>query len=286
MGIIAGLLSMLGWGTSDFLAAKSSRKIGFTLTLFWTQTVSFLIALIYFFVNFQILNIANIPKFIISLAISGFLYMIATLAFYKGLKEGQVSLVSPIGASWVMITIILSVIFLKEVLQTNQIIAIILIILGIVLVSADVGGILRIKKLTSFAGIKEGLIAMFGWGLSLFLVIPASKGLGWFLPVFLLRLFTILFLASYILFSKQSFKINFQPPLLALILPIGLLDMIAFFAYSFGVGGGYTSIVAPIAASFPIVTIILARIFFKEKFILTQVFGIVSVIIGLILISI
>jgi drug/metabolite transporter (DMT)-like permease len=286
MGIISGLLSMLGWGTADFLAAKSSRKIGNVLTLFWMQLVGFSIALIYFLINFRSFNINDISEIIVILIIIGFLQTVAYLAFYRGLKEGQVSLVSPIGASWAMVTVILSVIFFKEVLQTNQIVAIILIILGIILVSINIKEFLRRERFTLLAGTKEGLIAMFGWGLSLFLIIPPSKILGWFLPVFLFRLFSILFLTSYIFIGKQSFKMSFQPSLLALLLPIGFLDTGAFFSYSFGVSGEYASIVAPIAASFPLVTIILARVLLKERLVLNQLLGIASIITGLILISI
>lgn len=286
MGIIFGLLSMFGWGISDFLAAKSSRKIGYLLTYFWTQLIAFLIALIYFWIKFPTLNISNIPQYLIFLLPAGLLFLVGTLAFYKGLTEGQVSLVSPIGASWAMITVVLSVIFFKEILQTNQIIAVILIISGIVLVSLNLKEILRIKKLALFGGIKEGLIAMLAWGISLFLLVPASKALGWFLPVLALKFFGLLFLVFFIMFSKKSLKIDFQTSLLTLLFFIGFLDMVAFFGYSFGVEGVYASIIAPIAASFPLVTVMLARIFLKEKIIFNQALGIAGVIAGLILISI
>jgi len=286
MSITSGLFSMLGWGIGDFLAAKASRKIGFILTFFIAQIFGFLIILIYFFVNFQTLNIANIPKFFIILSIIGLLSTIATLAYYKGLKEGQVSLVSPIGASWAIITVILSMIFLKEILQKNQIIAILLVILGIILVSINIRELLKIKKINLFIGVKEGLIAMFGWGICFFLLTPMVKVLGWFLPTFLSKLISILFLTFYIFTSKQSLKINFPNPILIWIFLIGLLDVVAFFAYSFGVIREYASIIAPIAASYPLVTVLLARIFLKEKFVLNQIIGIISIIFGLILISI
>ena len=277
---------MFGWGTSDFLAAKSSRRIGYLLTYFWTQLVAFLIALIYFWIKLPTLNINNIPQYLIFLLPAGFLFLVGTLAFYKGLTEGQVSLVSPIGASWAMITVVLSVVFFKEVLQTNQIIAIILIISGIILVSVNLKELLKIKRLTLLGGIKEGLIAMLAWGISLFLMVPVSKALSWFLPVFALKLFGLLFLVIYTMFSKKSLKIDLQIPLLILLFLIGFLDIIAFFAYSFGVEREYASIVAPVAASFPLVTIILARIFLKEKIVFNQALGIAGVIAGLILISI
>lgn len=277
---------MFGWGTSDFLAAKSSRQIGYVLTYFWTQLVAFLITLVYFFVKFPTLNVNNIPQFLIFLIPAGFLYLVGTLAFYRGLIKGQVSLVSPIGASWSMIIVILSVIFFKEVLATNQIIAIVLITLGIIFVSINLKELSQIKKLTLLIGTKEGLVAMLAWGLSLFLIIPASKALGWFLPVFTFKFSGLFFFTLFVLFSRHSLRINFQLSLLTLLFLVGFSDVIAFFGYSFGVGGEYASIVAPVAASFPLVTIVLARIFLKEKLVLNQLFGVAGIIAGLILISI
>lgn len=285
IGIISGLLSALGWGTADFLAAKSSRKIGNVLTLFYMQIVGFCIALIYFLANLSSFNMNEIPKSIVLLIIIGFLQTIAYLAYYKGLEKGELSLVSPIGSSYVMIVVILAVIFLRESLKIPDVAAIILIILGIILVSINLKDAQMIKKLHMFAGAKQGLIAMLGWGISMFLIVPASKALGWFLPVFLFRLFGILFLSFYIFIKKQSLKTNSQHSLSVLILLVGVLDVVAFFSYSLGVAKEYTSIVAPVAACFPVVSIILARIFLKEKLALNQLFGVAAIIIGLVLIS-
>jgi drug/metabolite transporter (DMT)-like permease len=286
MGILLGLLSMLGWGTSDFLAAKSSRKIGYLLTYFWTQVIALAIALIYFFVKFSTADLNNMLQYLVFLLPAGVLFMIGTLSFYKGFTKGQVSLVSPIGASWAMVTVILSVIFFKEVLEINQIVAIVLIILGIVLVSVNLKELLKIRRFALLGRIKEGLIAMLAWGISLFLMVPASKALGWLVPVVALKFFGLLFLAIFVVFSKQSLKINFRLSLLTLLFFIGFLDMVAFFGYSLGVRGEYASIIAPVAASFPLITVILARIFLKEKLVLNQAFGIIGIITGLILISI
>ena len=61
--------------------------------------------------------------------------------------------------------------------------------------------------------------------------------------------------------------------------------MVAFFAYAFGIRGEQVSIIVAIVAAFPLVTIVLARIFLKERLVLNQALGIASVITGLILIS-
>ncbi|MBZ9577726.1 DMT family transporter [Patescibacteria group bacterium] len=285
MGILSGLLSMFGWGTSDFLAAKSSRKVGYLITYFWTQLFAFSIAFVYLLIKLPTLNINNVFQFLVFILPAGFLYMVGTLFFYKGFTKGQVSLVSPIGASWAMITVILSFVFLKEVLKTNQIAAIILMIIGVVLVSINLKELLKVRKLALLGGIKEGLIAMLAWGFSLFLIVIPSKTFGWFLPVFGLKLFGIMFIVIYAMLIKQSLKVKLQLSLLALFFLVGFSDMVAFFGYSFGVEGEYASIIAPVAASFPLVTIILARIFLKERIVLNQAFGIVGIIAGLILIS-
>ncbi|HEX3036911.1 MAG TPA: EamA family transporter [Thermodesulfobacteriota bacterium] len=128
-------------------------------------------------------------------------------------------------------------------------------------------------------------IAMFSWGVSLFLIVPPSKVLEWFLPVFVFRLFALIMLTTFMLYTKSMFKVKFQPSSLILILSIGFLDVGAFFTYSFGVSSAYASVVAPIAGTFTMVTILLAKIFLKEKIVPNQAIGIIGIIAGLGLIS-
>lgn len=288
MGILYGILSMFGWGTADFLGAKSSRRVGHFLTLFWMQFIGTLIAFIYFLIKFSTLNIGEIYRYSFPLLIIAILQTGAYLNFYKGLEKGKVSIVSPLASSWALVTVILSVIFYKESLTNLQIVSIISIISGIILLSVDLKEISKIRKLKIFTGVKEGIIAMLGWGISFFLMSPVSKNLGWFLPVFIFKVFAVVILLFFFLLKvdKELFLRSLQFPTLFFLLPIGFLDVGSFFSYSVGIRIGYSSIIAPIAASFPLVTIFLARIFFKERITTTQVIGIAAVLGGIILISI
>ena len=131
-------------------------------------------------------------------------------------------------------------------------------------------------------------MAMFGWGIAMFLIVPPAKALGWFVPILTLRLFTILFLIIFLSFNKnykQSSQ-NLRFSLFPILFLIGFFDVIAFFTYNLGVIGNYTSIVASVGGSFSLVTIILARIFLKEKLVVSQIAGIIGIISGIILISI
>ena len=212
--------------------------------------------------------------------------MIAYLSFYKGLEKGDVSLVSPVGATWGLVTAILGVIFFKEALSFTQISAVALIILSVIMLSINIKDILKEKKFKLLIGVKEGIIAMLGWGISLFLLVLPGKSLGWFLPAFIFRSFVLLILSTYIIFSKKQFvpkKIKFP---IFLLLLIGIFDVGGFFSYSFGVAGGYASVVAPIGSAFALVSVILAKIFLKEKLDISKIIGICGIVIGLILISI
>lgn len=285
MGILSGLASMFGWGTADFLAAKASRKIGNVLTLLFMQVVGFFVASLYFLLSPAKLNISAFSEHLIVLLIVAILQTGAYLAFYQGLSSAKVSLVSPIGASWGLVTAVLSVVFFKEILSFNQTLAVALIVLGLILLSLDIKELIKIRKITVLGGVKEGLVAMFGWGISMFLIVGPSQELGWFLPVYIFRLFAIVLLILYVFWSKTDFKEKVRIEHLKLLLPVGLLDIFAFFSYSFGVQGESASIVAPVAAAFPLITIVLVRIFLKEELSLSQGLGIVGTALGLVLIS-
>src|SRR3989344_6906350 len=156
MGILAGLLSMVCWGTAIFLAALASRKFGNFLTLFWMQLFGFHVGAVFFIFNFKSFAYFSIPQNIPLLLIVAMLQVIAYLAFYKGLEKAQVSLVSPIGAAWGLVTAVLGVIFLKEKLSGTQILSIGFIVVGILLLSININDFIKLKKINLLAGVKEG----------------------------------------------------------------------------------------------------------------------------------
>lgn len=281
-----GLATMSFWGVAIFFEAIANRKLKNVVVLFWMQLFGFLLGVTYFVYNFHSFNLSSVYSYFPNLIAIAILQIIAYLSFYKGLAKGQVSLVSSIAASWGLLTAILGVIFLKEVLKINQILAIIFIIAGIILVSVNIKDLLNNKKIKLLIGVKEGLIAMFCWGISLFLLASLTKVIGWFLPVFVFRFLLLLFLSTYILLLKKTFVPKKTKFPLWLLLAIGVFDMAGFFTFSLGTSGAYASIVAPIGSAYTLVTIILAKIFLKEKIKTNQMIGIAGIIAGLILISV
>ena len=153
------------------------------------------------------------------------------------------------------------------------------------MISVNLKDLIKNKSLQLLTGVKEGLISMLGWGISLFLLISVTKELGWFLPAFIFRLLMLLLLTTYILYSKKSPLPKTDNFPWKILLVIGIFDMLAFFTYSLGVSSSYGSIVAPISSANTLITIILSLIFLKEKIKLRQTVGIAAIVSGLVLIS-
>lgn len=276
LGIIFGLLAMLGWGIADFFAKKAVNKVGPYRTFFYSHSISFILVLIYF-IFFP--NTTNLTLLIIFLfLIETFFNAIGFLCFYKGIKIEKLSIISPIVACNPIIVVILSFIFLNEILNLNQYFGIGLMIIGLIFVSIQGKFKVENKK-----GVYMALLAMLGWGVATFMFGYLVKQSNWVAAIFLARLFTWLW--GFLFFKLKKVSLSFPKIVFNYILLMALLELVGIFSFSFGVVGEKVSIIGPIAALYPAVTLIMARIFLKEKLILYQKIGAIGILIGLILVS-
>jgi len=184
MGVVMGLATMALWGVAIFLAAIANQKLENIIVLFWMQAFGFLLGIVYFLSKLHLFDLTLVLKYLPQLITIAILQIGAYLSFYRGLSKGQVSMVSSIGASWGLLTAILGVVFLKETLRLNQILAIILIAIGIVFVSINLKELISNKKLKLLVGVKEGLMAMACWGVALFLLASLTSIFSRFNAIF------------------------------------------------------------------------------------------------------
>ncbi|MDD5178200.1 MAG: DMT family transporter [Candidatus Nanoarchaeia archaeon] len=278
-GIIFGIIAMLCWGTADFFVANAVRKTSSFKTFVWSQ----IIGLILFFIIFSLFFNIQIPSLslVILILASGLLGAVSYLAFYKGLQIGKVSIISPVSACWPVIAIILSLIFLSEKLTGIQSIGISLAIIGAILTSFKFNDLLKLKNVAT--GIKYGVVALIGWGIYFTFIDILVSELSWFLPMFFIKIATVLCLLTNSTIMKK--EISFPKNVALFIILIGILEAVAYLFYGIGITSEYTAIVAPIVATFPMVTIILARVFFKEKLELNQKLGVAFVLVSLVILS-
>lgn len=278
-GIFFGIIAMMSWGASDFFVTKSARGCEPFKAFLWSQIVALIILFTIFLTFFET------PKFSLSIAglilSSALCTVIANMAFYKSLKVGKVSIVMPVASCWAVVTVLLSLIFLNQSLTQNRALGVVLAITGAVLVSFSWKDL---KKLKNHAeGVNYAIIAALAYGVDFVLIDMMANKIGWFFPILFVGLVTACFLSIYAGMSGKD--ISFPKNIWHFIILVGILDTVAYLFYSSSVTTVHGAVMAPIAASSPAVSILLGKIFFKEKTERHQEIGIISVLIGLILLS-
>lgn len=284
--IIGGLGAMLGWGISDFFAKKTVDKIGDTVALFWMQALGLIPLVIFFLFNFDLSNFSlnQIPYVILWGVIDGTGY----LMFYKALEKGKVSIVSPIVASYSAFSVLISALVFGEQLSSKILLILGVIFAGIMFTSIDFEEVKKdgFDKKDLVKGVPEALL-----GVALFSVwFPFwdnfVSGGNWLVLVILLRAVITLFLFGVTKVSKLSTEVKDLQVVKWLVI-IGLLDAIAYLTLTWGYGvTSYTSLISVLSATFSLPTLLLARIFLKEKLQLTQWGGIGLILLGLALLGV
>lgn len=213
---------------------------------------------------------------------SAFFTVIANLAFFKSLKLGKVSIVMPVASCWAVTTVLLSLIFLNQSLMRNHIIGVVLAIVGAILVSFKWKDL---KKLQNRAeGVTYAVVAALAYGIDFVIIDIIANEIDWFFPILFVGLVTACYLSIYAAVSKKD--ISFPKNVWLFIVLVGVLDTLAYLSYSSSVTTIYGAIVAPIGAVSPAISIILAKLFLKERIEINQEIGMVSVLIGVIMLSV
>lgn len=286
IGIIFGLLSMFFYGIEKVIIKKPIDKIGPYFSLIYQQI----------FVSIILLAFACfIGK--LSFPGKGILFLILFAAFvgffgiyylYKGIGVGKLSIVLPIANSFPILTVLLSYYFYREKLGINQIAAIIIIFIGMLVISFRYSEIRRIKLTKRiFPGVGYAFVTFLCWGLYFFLIKPVVLALNPITATAYLEtsilLFGLLFFwgktkGDWIMFSSKGTLFY------CFLAGIGVAFGALFF--NLGIKNEPVSIITPIANSSLLVSVLASRIFLKERIELNQKIAIFLILAGIILISI
>ena len=290
--VIVGLIAMLTWGIADFLQSIPVRKIGIYKTMFLSNFFGYILLLpIFFFRQYLSISFSNL----VLLFIGGFFQAIAVKNFYEAMQTGEIAIVTPISASYPLVSVILFILFLGSKLNFITGIAIFILILGIVLTSTDIK---KLKNIREAKGVNQAIIAFFIWGVEFFVLDLVAKehilfGISFpetsYIAVFFFSsLFNGLFMLVYSLMNKglpTKLEIkDIKKPIL-IILITAITYAFTWIVVNYGLAIGNSAVVTSISSIYPLICVILAMIFYKEKLVLNQKIGIVTIVIGLVLIS-
>jgi len=283
IGIIFGIVALIAWGISDFFAAHSTRNTNATKTFFWSQATSLaLLTITFFLFFFKIPSISTVQWIqIVALTV---VTIAAFLTFYKGLHVGKVGSVSPIVAAWPTVTLFFALTLLGEHLTSLQGIAVALVILGGVLSSFKIHNILKMNFKSIVKGANYAVAAAVLFGIAFTIVDPLVATMGFFIPMLVSKAMQVPILAAYA--RTRKIDISFPRNIVLPIALVGGLEFVGLMSYTLAISSEFTAVIAPMASAVPMVTIILARIFFKERLDAIQWLGVFTVLTGVAILSI
>lgn len=281
---LAGSITAICWGSADWLVSRLSKKRDKFIINFAFQIPSSMIMLpILLMGDFTMPTLTQIGViFIMSSLFTG-----AFLSFIKAFSTGSVGIVVPLGNTYSLITLVLSVAFLGTAITSPQIAAVLLIIVGAITLAyeknTDKIPLRELHQTTFFA-----LGAAVMWGVTFFFadtivgVVPWQVITG-YTSVFM----TVMAFILAVYFSKGSTAVTLRKSLnLKIALAGGVIGQTgAMFLYAGSEKAGSVIIPAVIAASAPLVSSGLAAVYDHEKVGLIKRLGAVVVVAGIIILN-
>ena len=274
MTILFGLLTAFSYGYADFVGAIAAKKVrALTVT-----TVAFSFGLLLALL-FSLFAGASYNESVILYGILAGICSAAAISFlYAALALGPISIVSPFTAVLSAIVPVIVDIAAGQALGELSLLAIVLILIAVVLVAFVPGQDVRLPTL-------RATIYSIGAGLGFagtFVFIdaaPSDSGLGVLVVMRVIGIAILFALLAILLFSGKS-KVLIEKEVFALstiwlVLLAGFGDVTGNLFFIIATREGALAIAAVLTSLYPVGTILLAKIFLKERIAISQNIGIV-----------
>ncbi|MBW3595028.1 MAG: DMT family transporter [Actinobacteria bacterium] len=277
MGVLFGLLAAATYGVADFAGGRVSRRADVFSVVLISQLVGAVpLALVVPF-------LADHPATSAALgwgAAAGIGGGTGVLFLYRGLAVGRMSVVAPITG---VVAASLPVVFGLAVGERPGAISltgVVLALASVVLVSStppreteeDVGLVDDIDDSWRRSGVPYAFAAGTGFGLFFVFLDAAGNDTGvW--PLVATRVSSLVLVGMIALSLRRPVK----PPTgtFVLMAVAGILDVAANVFYLISTRFGLLSLVAVLTSMYPAVTVLMARVFLKERMVKTQLVGLV-----------
>ena len=203
---------------------------------------------------------------------AGFLGLVGLVAFYSALSSGVMGIVSPISSIGVIIPLAIGLIKGDQP-SAVQYIGIIVAISGVVLASGP-----ELNSRTSARPVVLALVAAVSFGICVFCMAQGGKAGNPAMTIATMRIVQISILAI-IAVSLRSVG-GLKPVNFPMLAAIGITDASANILFAYAASDGLLSIVSVLGSLFPVMTVILAWIFLKERLMMAQYIGITCTMLG------
>lgn len=283
MGVAFGLAAAFLWGLADYNAAVASRLTGaFRVVLGFHVVATIALGVIVFATGaLASFDPADLWKFAWVGALGGLSY----LTFYKALEIGPISVLSPIISAYAAVSLVLAVAVLGESLTRGQLVAVVVVMLGVLLASSDLRQVSTIERRQSL-GLILAFVTVIAIGAFVFGNAYYAIEYGWLVPIFLSRGFATVFLLAISLRDGGWRFPDRSPRLLGLIVLLAGVDTGGYVMFNVGAERAETSIVSAASAPYAVIPIIGGVLLFHERPAPIQWLGVAGVIGGVVLLGI
>jgi drug/metabolite transporter (DMT)-like permease len=292
-GVVLGLTGAFCWGSADFAARFTSRRLGAYRALFFMQFFGFILLSVYlgWSGGFSRGVSPGWQPWALA-AVAGVLNVGASLALYHSFEVGTLSIVGPVSSCYPALTVVLSLLS-GERLHIVRGMGLVVTLVGVILAcmsfsslkKSDVGGSIAEPVAHLSKGVGWAITAALGFGVMFwflgFYVLPA---VGAPVSVWVLRLTSIVSLALIAVPVGKTLALPRGAVWWALF-AAGILDTSAFLATNAGLQTGQVSVVSVLASLYGAVTVLLAWIFLRERLEISQWCGIAMIFAGIVLVS-
>ena len=287
-----GLVAALSWGSGDFLVRFATLRTGFLRTLFYLQIVSGVVVagLLLFQRADHALATASWQAWLWAV-VAALLNVISSLALYRAIEIGPLSIVAPITATYAAVTVALSLLTGEHIAPLRGV-GLGLAVVGVGLASwsptpSDGSATTRPRTVRGVA-LLAGL-ASIGYGTRFWLLGRAvTPSLGQLAPTLVLRIVSLAVIILVAVAARQPLRLAAAArpwATLALVAVIALLDTAAYTANFLGYQSDAVAIVSVMASLYGMVTVALAAIFLRERLAHIQWGGIALIFLGVLLVS-
>lgn len=278
--MIFGLIAAFCFGLSDFIVTQATRKLQTLPALLGIQFIASLLLGGYILIQSTSTPDA-LPLVWMSMIGISVVNFVGTLLLYRAFEKGTLSIVSPIGSGFAVVTAMLAFAG-GERLPFNSIIGVILLIVGVLTVTRSIQGD---RQQVTLAGIPEAVIASICMGIYFWAIGFITPYLGVIFPVLITRI--VQFFCALLLIRVKGIQFPHIGLSTGMILVVAaLLDTGALLSFNKGQAVDYTTSMTALTSLYSVITILMAGWILKEKLIKTQWMGIGIILCGVIIVSI
>ncbi len=273
-GILFALLALVAWGFDDLFIEKSTRKLGDAITLFCVATFGSIFLLPFVWTEITTRNFWTLGYPLLILLLATIVTTIAALADYEALRTGKLSIVEPIYALEVPITLVISLLIIHENLTNLQLTLTLLLTAGIFLVASKT--LKQFKNLTWERGVRMALLSASFMGITNFFTglsgrLASPMAANWFIYSGL-----ALVMLVYLVVSKRMAEVTKALSQHSkIIFAVSSADLIAWVSFTYSASYIPIALATAISEAYIALAALLGLFINKEKLKNHQLLGLV-----------